>query len=390
MSNILPLRKLKDFEVRNTLNKFGGRTDNVLGSKYKASANINKWAKYKPVSYPIPFILSEQELKQANYGLSAFHIGHSTTPQQLMDEAIKGTDFYPYVPPTGGERSPYRISDFRGYNPDAEAPYIMQCYDTAEFVSFPAEIVYNLRENDSVNSEIKITDLAAFEDAAGLTGRFGVLWTAEDGFYYLYYAPSVTIKEGISLNLEVMKPGTYHFLAVWFEAAVGAGNNDITSEAISFTPIPDSYQKVVVTQKHIYAVLAVHWDALNYLSYSKSNGMISGFSMSYPSFSMTFPDGEPPAFEYRLGMYFEVEINGSTTQGEYWYDEEHIIYTPPTYSSQVFVNFPYELSLSDILRQSLEGADVQSIKMRLDLERVDGHGYLRMGDMAEYNITINE
>lgn len=384
----LPKIDLDDYEIRDTLNERGGVTDNVLVSKFRAKAQTNKWAKYKPVSYPKPFVLSEQELKQSNYGLSSYYIGRSITPQDLMTEAMNRKDFYPYILPQGGERSPFRMADFRGYNPDAEPPYIMQCYDTAEFVSFPAEIVYNLRENSSVNSEIKISDLAAFEDNVALTGKIGVLWTAEDGSYYLYYAPSANIATGISLNIDVQKPGTYHFLAVWFEANVSAGNNEVSSDAINFTPIPDSYQKVVVTQKIVYALLSVQWAALNNLRYSQFSGFVEGFSYSYPSFSVSFPNEEPPACIYRLGLYFTATVDGDEYQGDYWYDGEYIEYRPTAVTSTI-INFPNELNLSDILRTTLDGRNVQNIRMRLDIQKVSGNGFLQLSNDNEYNIPIN-
>lgn len=383
----LPYIDLDDYETRDTLNEHGGVTDNVFGSKFRKNANINKWAKYKPVSYSKPFILSEQELKQANYGLSSDYIGRSMMPKDLMTEAMKETDFYPYIPPQGGERSPFRMADFRGYNPDAEPPYIMRCYDKVEFVSFPAEIMYNLSENSNINSEIKISDLAAFEDAAALTGKIGVLWTAEDGSYYLYYAPSANIATGISLNIDVQKPGTHHFLAVWFEANVSAGNNEVTSEAISFTPIPDSYQKVVVTQKIVYALLLVQWVALNNLQYSQFSGFVEGFSYSYPMFSVAFPNGEPPACVYKLGLYFTVTVDGDEYQGEYWYDGEYIEYRSSSVTS-IIINFPNELNLSDILRTTLDGRNVQNIRMRLDIQKVSGNGFLQLSNDNEYNIPI--
>jgi hypothetical protein len=304
-----------------------------------------------------------------------------------MQEAIKGTDFYPYVKPKGGEESPFRMADFRGYNPDAEPPYIMQCYGTAEFVSFPAEIVYNLRENSSANSEIKISDLAAFEDMSALTKKIGVLWTAGDGLYYLHYAPAANLKTGISLNITVMKAGTYHFQAVWFEAVVNAGNNDVTNEAINFTPIPDSYQRVVVTQKYIYATLSVQWDALNNLYYDSSRGYISGFSSYYPIFSVSFPNGEPPACIYKLGMHFTATVDGDEYQGEYWYDGEHIEYRP-TADIPTIINFPNELNLSDILRIPLDGRNVQNIRMMLDIQKVSGNGFLQLSNEDEYKIPI--
>lgn len=387
MATISKEGELKDHVLRDFLNKEGGKTDNVFGSKFRKLANINKWSRYKPVSYNKVTALSEQELKLANYGLSNYHMGRTTTPKELMDLAIQGTDFYPYVPPKGGESSPYRSADFRGYNADAEPPYIVQAPSSLEPAQFPAYIGYSLYLNPSPNAELKISDLASFEDVIGLAQKIGILWTGEDGLYYLYYSPSANIEEGIFLDMEVNGEGTHHFLAVWFSWEVSEGNNEITNEAINFVPVPDSYRKVVVTQKQIWGIISVDWDSLNGLYYYKANGMIQGFSTSYPYFTLSFPNGTPPSCSYRIGMYINAVIDGTPYEGYYWYDDEYI-YHPSSAERQIFVNFPTEISLSDVLGFDVVNMDVQSIEIRLDLERVDGYGFLSYDNMYVYNVTI--
>lgn len=384
---IIPNKDIKDYRLRDTLNAAGGKTDNEFGSKFRTLANINKWSKYKPVKYNKITALSEQEFKLANYGLSNYYMGKTMTPKQLMDLAIQGTDFYPYVPPTGGEESPYRIADFRGYNTDAEPPYIVQAPNSFEPAQFPAYFGYALYLNP--NSELKISDLASFEDVIGLAQKMGILWTGEDGLYYLYYSSSANIEEGIYLDLEIQDEGTHHFIAVWFNWDVSEGNSEITNEAINFVPVPDSYRKVVVTQKQIWGVVSVEWDSLASLYYYKTNGKIQGFATSYPYFTLTFPNGTPPSCSYRIGLYISVVIDGNQYEGYYWYDDEYI-YNPPTSDRQIFVNFPTEISLSDVLGFDVVNMDVQSIKIRLDLERVEGYGFLSYDNMNEYNVTIYE
>lgn len=383
---VLPNTNLKVHEIRDVLNGAGGKADNTFGSLFREE-NINKWSRYKPVSYAKVTALSEQELKWANYGLSNYYMGRTMTPRQLMDLAIQGTDFYPYEPPTGGEASPFRIADFRGYNTEAEPPYIVQAPNSFEPAQFPAYFSYSLYLNPSQNSELKITDLATFEDVIGMAQKIGVLWVGEDGLYYLYYSSSANLEEGIYLDLEVQSEGTHHFLAVWFNMEVTEGNNEITNEAINFVPVPDSYRKVVVTQKQIWGVVSVDWDSLNSLYYYKVNGMIQGFSTTYPYFTLTFPNGTPPDCVYRIGLYISVVIDGSQYEGFYWYDDEYI-YNPPASDRQIFVNFPSEISLSDVLGFDVVNMDVQSIEIRLELERVDGYGFLSYDNMNVYNVTI--
>lgn len=48
---ILPTTNLKWDDIRDTLNSSGGNVTNDVSTAFKSTANINKWAKYKPVKY---------------------------------------------------------------------------------------------------------------------------------------------------------------------------------------------------------------------------------------------------------------------------------------------------------------------------------------------------
>jgi len=375
-------------DVRDTLNANGGTVGNNLTSFFTTSANINKWSKKKPVDYNKTAPLTEQEFKLANYGLSNYYLGRTMTPKQLMDAAIAGTDFYPYVLPSGGASSPYRLSDFCEYNTKAEPPYITQAPSSVEPTYFPSSVGYALYLNPGQNSEIKITDLASFEDVIGLVSKMGVLWTAGDGIYYLYYSSSMDVEEGIYLDIPIQKEGTYHFIAVWFNWDVVEGNNEVTNEAINVAPVPDSYRKVIVTQKQVWGVISVQWNSLNSLDYYKSTGKVQGFSEDYPYFTLSFPNGTVPSCEYRIGVYVKAIIDGNTYQGTYWYDDEHIV-NPPASNPKVFVNFPSQIDLSEVLHFDVVNSNVQSMEIRLDLERVSGYGFLSYGSISTYNVTIH-
>ena len=49
--NIIPSTNVSMADIRDTLNANEGNVNNTLGSFFKDAAKINKWAKYKPVSY---------------------------------------------------------------------------------------------------------------------------------------------------------------------------------------------------------------------------------------------------------------------------------------------------------------------------------------------------
>lgn len=77
--------------------------------------NVNRWARYKPISYQKTEALTEAEIVGANFGLTMKTINLNTiqNPQQ-----------WDYAKPTGGLSSPYRLADFSKYNHEA-APFVV-------------------------------------------------------------------------------------------------------------------------------------------------------------------------------------------------------------------------------------------------------------------------
>lgn len=395
-------------EVRDVLNSAGGSVGNELVSFFKSSANINKWARYKPVVYKKDTALTEQEHKLANYGLSPIHTG-SVTPQTIMSEAIAGTDFYPHRLPIGGVNEPYRLSDFTnpnrtggGYNTEAKSPYIVSAPNELQVLQYPAYCNYLLVHNPS--AELRLEDLAFFEDNTA-NGKMGILWAKNSEFsidsargtIHLYYPIKMedsNIDDGIDLTLEVNGDDTYHFIAVWFNFEVDYGDNDVSSLAETFLPVPGSYHTVNVIKLDVYATLTMSWDALSSLYYNSQNGYISGFAASYPVFDFSFPDGTVPSFTYRLGVFVEFEMEGATYSGTWWYDDELLYHSGGTSAnSTTFVNFPDSIYLGDItpiFDPSYSSGEVTNVTIRFELERVSGQGLLSFADgqNPEREITI--
>lgn len=363
-----------------------GTSSRDVGTLCTHSA-INKWSKKKPVSYAKSSGLTDAEFKLANYGLSTSYFSTSNTAKALLTAAQNGTDFYPYIKPSGGSNSPYRLGDFRGYNHSAVAPYSIDCSSTMSVQSFPATLPYTLWVNS--DSDIKLTDLAAFEDVTGNTDmHLGVLWTKGDGTYYLYNsAKDDDITSDVALNLTIPSTGTYHFLGVFTNYSDSYGNVDVTSMAETFIPVPNTYCKTVISQKTVYGEVTLSNLTDSYLYYSW--GSIYGFS-NFPTFTITFPNGSTPACTYRFGLYVRAELDGSTYGGTYWYDDELISHSAGSTTQTVqFNNFPSFIALSDILGAIYdENMSVDSITITPDLERVSGQGYLYLPTIDEYTVTI--
>lgn len=84
---------------------------------------INKWAKYKPIDYPAIGELTEAQLKNGDYGIKP------VTAKSTVLDAVNANS-YEYVPPKGGDNSPYRLCDFIGYNHAAEPPILFSTAET--------------------------------------------------------------------------------------------------------------------------------------------------------------------------------------------------------------------------------------------------------------------
>ncbi|NCB96497.1 MAG: hypothetical protein EOM35_08615 [Negativicutes bacterium] len=110
----LPLTGINTTIVKQAI---GLSSDNV--GYLCSSLNINKWSKFKPISYASNTGIygetgnNDTVLKNLNYGLTATKIDRTTL----------ATTEWSYLRPTGGQYSPYRLGDFRGYNHQAK-PFI--------------------------------------------------------------------------------------------------------------------------------------------------------------------------------------------------------------------------------------------------------------------------
>ena len=85
----------------------------------------NIWAKHKPVRHPNIGVLSAQQLKDTFYGLNPQSENNNVNaiPPKIICEP------WTYEPPRGGEKEPYRIADFDGYNHNALCPARLDTYE---------------------------------------------------------------------------------------------------------------------------------------------------------------------------------------------------------------------------------------------------------------------
>lgn len=97
-----------------------GESSNDMGALF-TSRKINLWAKYRPVSHRNLDYVSDAEREALNYGII---IPYYNLPLTLKDNIEKAGWTLGNLP-TGTIYSPYRITDFIGYEHNANSPLIM-------------------------------------------------------------------------------------------------------------------------------------------------------------------------------------------------------------------------------------------------------------------------
>lgn len=143
--DILPSQNLKWDDVRDTLNASGGVVSNVAETAFKANANINPFAKYKPSNIgPVNFTRDNTGAFTVDIALRPslsikdyWWIGKNGQCNLNIPELASIEDNDPdeeswsYIPVEGGEQSPYRLGDFAGYNRYATGDLVrIQCPTT--------------------------------------------------------------------------------------------------------------------------------------------------------------------------------------------------------------------------------------------------------------------
>jgi len=99
-----------------------GESTTDLGRLCKSS-KVNMWCKWKPVSYPS---FSETDKSKLGEGISYSNM--EDTPESIALSS-PGSFSWSWDMPTGGVNSPYRLTDFQGYNTACICPAKIKTFD---------------------------------------------------------------------------------------------------------------------------------------------------------------------------------------------------------------------------------------------------------------------
>lgn len=119
---VLPSSNLAWDDIRDTLNANGGAVTNDIRTAFLDTAKINIWSFYKPQHSLINFPSSVPYAVDARGGLYL----------DTVNKEIK------WNKPMGGIESPYRLSDFCGYEKDAKGPTVDDKNDSAVSIVLPS------------------------------------------------------------------------------------------------------------------------------------------------------------------------------------------------------------------------------------------------------------
>ena len=165
-----------------------GCGDNDLGTLI-TNANINMWARFKPVRYQSVGLITDSQRASVNHGISIptpVTYG-SVRAQEVMDAAANYGD-WAYLKPTGGASQPFRLADFantisQGYYHAAQPPiqlnyprggwtFIKGGTSKALVMSFdldPSDPAVNLQSYDFIGSlDLRQYKLITYVDGIGL------------------------------------------------------------------------------------------------------------------------------------------------------------------------------------------------------------------------------
>lgn len=179
--------------------------------------NVSKWSKHKPTSYPSLFpqngVQWKGNGKNTIWGMKVDSLQSVNSAKDVYEDGTFTHHNWEWDKPVGGENSPYRITDFDGYNHNASGIYIQP---------LPA----NETENIYVSSTATESPVFSFTVYGSKTN--GVCFSdIED-------VVKVGSNEKLRLVISVYKKGTNELLAEYF-------NNGIKLSSSTNATLDDSF-----------------------------------------------------------------------------------------------------------------------------------------------------
>ena len=193
--DIIPTDNETYDDIRDTLNANNGTVTNVAETAFKASANINPFAKYKPsdigaVNFtrdnPGAFVVDSWDGQLVSIK-DKWWIGKNGTCNiniPIIDNLENNSPNdvpWSYIPVPGGQNAPYRLGDFAGY--DAKATSDMITLVVPEYVVIGQSMRIPIYMPEKRETELTLNDI--YDVTGGVTLVFRIWVQGKTGYYKL-------------------------------------------------------------------------------------------------------------------------------------------------------------------------------------------------------------
>jgi hypothetical protein len=196
---------------------------------------INPWSKYKPVIYPYegpqdirvydPYWYRSTSQNNGNCGIN---IPSGTVLSSVFAMLRNGVPLWNYIPPTGGSSSPYRLSDFRGYNHHAQPPFYIPPMASKYFYYGTGSVIgVNMNETIAQPGELTLDDLG---NNPNLRRMYAGAAIAKQGASIMQYlTESMSIEAGGGGGVEIPMSGITGLSNGMYEVVMLLATNPKTS-----------------------------------------------------------------------------------------------------------------------------------------------------------------
>lgn len=362
-------------ETGNILNSAGGSVNIYQPlTFFTAAAKINKWAKGKPESKKQDTALSDYERSQNNFGFDINSIT-AVTPTLFS----KGSSAWAYILPKGGADSPYRLGDFRGYNPDAKPPFSYDKIMKSDTTTSSGTYTNTWRVERRSDSELKMSDFSIFSDMNSKNYLF-VARKKVDTNNYIYVKSSLVSMGNdpstIDCSITFPSPGEW-------ECMFCMGQN-ISTEIQARTDLvvmPEGYFKVNLSKVAVYAQITYSYPNLGDCLYNKDEK--SWYSGGYFYLNVKAKDANAPVSSTKFKFGFEVQLldsNGSLLDSRTIYspeDNDLFTYSGTDEKTWQIIDFPNPLYLTNYFDEDRIN-NASTLRMTVDVVTVEGSGLVSM------------
>ena len=248
-----------------------------------SSSNVNKWSKWKPVSYQSNSPINDSILSSIKYGID---VQSFTSITDLVNYYLSNIPAkYTYSKPLGGITSPYRIGDFRGYNHSAVRPISGNTIPSS-LIRDNSYLYLSLSSNNQSSYDVSYSDL-------GLGSYFfGYYVVSGNGIQYIFTYPledyiTVSISENkLYSSITNFDPtaSTYTIYPLICNIS-GLNTTNISGlpSNITFMPIDGlSKSTVLLIDSYSWAVNDYYWQDGNtvYYSFTLTNNTSSNYTFT--------------------------------------------------------------------------------------------------------------